>query len=153
MYYYAISPYTIHTLNSIQKDSHTLLPLSSHSIIWYWLRGKHTHHASTCPVFKVLKPWLASEVRKIGDRKPADGPFAFQCLVFSSTLLRDDWKCYFVQHWQLTVRRLLEVDICIAKTASRDHIPTDSNAKYWTCRRELLEEHRLGDIRMKVTDV
>lgn len=54
---------------------------------------------------------------------------------------------------KLTIGRLLEVDVSVAQGAARDDIATDANRQDGPDCRELLEEHRLGDVTMQVSDV
>merc|ERR1719427_1196403 len=48
---------------------------------------------------------------------------------------------------------LLEVDVGVPKRAPGDHVPTHSDGEDWPCRRELLKEHRLGNLRGEIADV
>lgn len=47
----------------------------------------------------------------------------------------------------LTISGLLEVDVGVPKRAPGDHVPTHSDGEDWPCRRELLKEHRLSNLR------
>jgi len=51
----------------------------------------------------------------------------------------------------LTISRLLEVDICIAKRTSCDYISADTDTKDWACCRKLFEQHSFSDIRVKTS--
>lgn len=54
---------------------------------------------------------------------------------------------------KFTVSRLLEVDVSVAKGSSGDHVTAHADGQHWAGRRELLEEHGLGDVRVQVADV
>merc|ERR1719339_463025 len=48
---------------------------------------------------------------------------------------------------------LLKVDVGVPKRAPGDHVPTHSDGEDWPCRRELLKEHRLSNLRGEIADV
>ena len=53
----------------------------------------------------------------------------------------------------ITIRRLLEVDVCISETATSDHISANTNAQHRASCRELLKQHSLGHLGMQIPDV
>lgn len=55
--------------------------------------------------------------------------------------------------WILTICWLLEVDISISQGATGDHISADTDGEHGTSRAELLIQHGLRDIGVKVPHI
>lgn len=80
-----------------------------------------------------------------GRRKRAHGPDRYTNRVVK--------KCIEAGSCRLTVSWLLKVDVGVAQRATGNDVATDADGQDGSDGRELLEEHRLGDVAVQVSDV